>query len=181
MPFGSISVFATIISELEAIKPKIVLDLGSGNGINAAGIRNWVNPDAVIVTVDVWQPKWKYITASTAHYDMLIEKFLDYPADEWMCDCVLMTDVLEHFERDVGRDVLSKIIRCLVPGGRAYVSTPAIWMDQGPVDGNEYETHRSLWQVGDFAGWDILKDGQRDAFGHEMILARYIKETSWNR
>lgn len=176
MPFGSISVFASIIGDLEGTKPKVVLDLGTGNGINAAGIRNWINPNAAIITVDVWQPKWRYITAATSHYDMQIEKFLDYPADEWMFDLVLMTDVLEHFERDIGFEVLKKIQRCLQHGGRAYVSTPAIWMEQGPVDGNEYETHRSLWQVSDFAGWDVLKDGQRDAFGHEMILVRFTKE-----
>lgn len=180
MPFGSISVFASIIADLEGSKPERVLDLGSGNGINAAGIRNWVNRDAFIVSVDAHPPtKGRFIFSEDYHVRNTIEAFFQGDAALFnRFDVILMTDVIEHMEQATGFLVLESIKEHLAPGGRAYVSTPAIWMEQGPVDGNEYETHRSLWTVDDFiqAGFRILKDGQPDVFGHQMILAKFIKE-----
>jgi hypothetical protein len=90
-------------------------------------------------------------------------------------DFILLTDVIEHLERSQGIWALDRCQALLAPHGCLLVGTPAIFMPQDSVRGNEFERHRSLWTVQDFLerGWRIEKTGDLDAFGHQMILAEY--------
>ena len=63
--------------------------------------------------------------------------------------------------------------RRLSKGGRLFVGTPAVWMEQGAVYGNELERHQSLWTVDEVraAGLAVHWDGTADAWGSAMLLA----------
>lgn len=53
-----------------------------------------------------------------------------------------------------------------------FVGTPAVWMEQGAVYGNELERHRSIWTAEEFrtAGFEVLDSGELDRFGNRMLL-----------
>ena len=91
-------------------------------------------------------------------------------------DMILMTDVIEHFDKDKGIEVLEM---CKVICNKAVmISTPAVFFEQGAYAGNEHEKHLSAWTINDFTklGFGIVKDGRPDGFGHQMIVADYIKK-----
>lgn len=185
MPIGSYSSFRDIMRQLLMHSPKTVLDLGVGHGINGAGIRNWLNvgifdnyKDTLIIGVegfsDYESPLWQcYDWVHTCTIQTFIEE------SDKQFDCVIMSDVLEHFDKDEGNAVISKIVRdVLTPGGILLISTPAVWIEQGAAYGNELETHRSLWHFTDFIGMpgvEIIKDGREDDMGYKMLVVKITK------
>lgn len=185
MPIGSYSSFRDIMRQVLMHSPKTILDLGIGHGINGAGIRNWLNvgvfdnyKDTFIMGVEGFS---KYESPLWKCYDMVylstIQEFL--AAREQGFDCVLMTDVLEHFDKDEGNAVISNIINYMLnPGGILLISTPAVWIEQGAAYGNQLETHRSLWHFTDFIGMpgvEIIKDGREDDMGYKMLVVKITK------
>jgi predicted TPR repeat methyltransferase len=180
MPIGSFSTYRDVVQLLCLNRPKSVLDLGIGHGINGAGVRNWLDVG------------WKYETRVVG-----VEGFKDYKSPLWDCynkvhectiqkffetntekfDCVLMTDVLEHFEKTEARFVISKAKACLNPGGVFVIVTPGVWIEQDAAYGNELEIHRSLWCDEDLRnqGFRVIKDGSEDDMGYRMIVAEYHK------
>jgi 2-polyprenyl-3-methyl-5-hydroxy-6-metoxy-1,4-benzoquinol methylase len=185
MPIGSYSSFRDIMRQVLMHSPKTILDLGVGHGINGAGIRNWLNvgikgnyKDTIVIGVEGFR---EYHSPLWACYDMVyvstIQQYLEHEDKQF--DCVLMTDVLEHFDKDEGNAVISKIVRdVLAPGGILLISTPAVWIEQGAAYGNELETHRSLWHFTDFIGMqgvEIIKDGREDDMGYKMLVVKITK------
>ena len=61
-------------------------------------------------------------------------------------DLVMLIDVIEHFDKVEGKDVLAECVRV---GEVVIVSTASGWYPQKAAHGNIYETHRSLWTVTD--------------------------------
>ncbi len=185
MPIGSYSSFRDIMRQVLMHSPKTILDLGVGNGINGAGVRNWLNvgikdnyKDTTVIGVEGYP---HYRSELWKCYDWVhtctIQTFLQESDKQF--DCVLMTDVLEHFDKDEGNAVISKIVNdVLNPGGILLISTPAVWIEQGAAYGNELETHRSLWHFTDFIGMqglEIIKDGREDDMGYMMLVVKITK------
>jgi 2-polyprenyl-3-methyl-5-hydroxy-6-metoxy-1,4-benzoquinol methylase len=185
MPIGSYSSFRDIMRQVLMHSPKTILDLGVGHGINGAGIRNWLNvgikdnyKDTTVIGVEGYP---HYRSELWKCYDWVhtctIQTFLQESDKQF--DCVLMTDVLEHFDKDEGNAIISKIVRdVLAPGGILLISTPAVWIEQGAAYGNELETHRSLWHFTDFIGMqgvEIIKDGREDDMGYMMLVVKITK------
>jgi SAM-dependent methyltransferase len=176
MPIGSSSVFCDIIDYVVTRRPESILDLGVGYGINGAGIRNWLDSGhypfkTTLVGVEVWEayksPLWDC-------YNIVHECSIEYYVEniQEKFDCVIMTDVIEHFEKEEGLRLIESIKKILSPNGYFLLSTPAIWIEQGPVHNNKYETHKSLWSLSDFESYEVLKDGTPDNYGHMMYLVR---------
>ena len=188
MPIGSYSSFRDIMRQVLMHSPKTVLDLGVGHGINGAGIRNWLNvgikdnyKDTTVIGVEGFK---EYHSALWGCYDMVyictIQEYLDHRDETNLkYDCVIMSDVLEHFDKEDGNAVISKIVSdVLNPGGILLISTPAVWIEQGAAYGNELETHRSLWHFTDFIGMqgvEIIKDGREDDMGYMMLVVKITK------
>ena len=175
MPIGSYSAFADIICELIHHRPTKILDLGVGFGINGAGIRNWLgngvnSPELHITGVEGW-PNYK--SPLWGCYDVLhvmpIQQFIAETDETY--DAVIMTDVIEHFDKDEGVRILKAAHALLNKNGVLYVSTPSIWSEQGAVHGNELERHRSKWSIGDFLPCRIIRNGyEKDQYGHQMVV-----------
>ena len=179
MPIGSFSAFGKVIQGVLASTPKSVLDLGIGFGMNGAGVRNWLDLGiepfkTKLVGVEVFE---NYGNATWDLYDKVhLMDIRDYLKDCEAFDTIIMTDVIEHFTKEEGIEVLEMMkAKCKVS---CIVSTPGVWIEQGAYQGNEHETHRSLWTVEDFKGlgFGIVMDGSLDQFGHMMIVADYIKK-----
>jgi predicted TPR repeat methyltransferase len=179
MPIGSYALVPHVAHALCQRQPQRILDLGIGFGIYGAVVRQWI---------DRARPPWRT-------YLVGVEAFASYgnplwdlynliviaPVQEFLArehepfDFIMFFDVIEHLERPDGIRALDHCQALLSPNGRLMVGTPAIFMEQDAVGGNEFERHRSLWTAQDFLerGWRIEKNGAPDAFGHQMILAEY--------
>ena len=57
-------------------------------------------------------------------------------------DLVLLIDVLEHFEKDQGKELVKTLVK---KNGGIIISTPKKPSPQEDAFGNIYETHRSVW------------------------------------
>jgi predicted TPR repeat methyltransferase len=178
MPIGCFSVVPTVVAELVNRQSRSVLDLGIGMGFYGVAVRQWLDSGilpyrTLLHGVEAWDsyrnPCWNV-------YDHVfvgrIEDFLAASVIQY--DAILLMDVLEHFDKPAGANVLERAFERLTPGGVFLVVTPAIFESQGAVHGNEAEVHRSLWTVADMLdrGFEILSDGSLNTFGHQMLVAR---------
>lgn len=66
-------------------------------------------------------------------------------------DLLLLVDVLEHFEDEVGQRLIRESLRV---GRSVLVSTPIEPAVQGEVFGNPYEVHRSRWTEQELRAFD---------------------------
>jgi hypothetical protein len=184
MPIGSYSLVPYLAHQLVLQQPRRVLDLGIGLGMYGAVVRQWLDVGpapwrTTLVGVEAWpgyrNPLWDL-------YDVVwteaIADFLRRPCERF--DAVLMTDVIEHFPKGEGILVIKAVKNLVATGGSLFIGTPAIFVPQEAVQGNEYERHRSLWTRADFIdlGFRVLKDGAADQFGHQMLLVSWQADAS---
>jgi SAM-dependent methyltransferase len=177
MPIGSYALTPHIAQHLLEHAPRRVLDVGVGFGYYGAVVRQWldlgVKPYRTeLFGVEVWadyrNPLWDL-------YDVIfvetIERFLERPHSHF--DCVIITDVIEHFARPPGSALIAALKERVGPGGHLVIGTPAEFRLQGPVYGNPWEQHRSLWTEEDFRklGFQAGVVGQKHWFCGEAILA----------
>lgn len=189
MPIGSYALTYNIAHEIWKKQPARVLDLGIGFGMQGALVRQYVDqgvePWKTWITgiegfVEYQNPVWDlYDVVKIMSIQEWINGTLRQNKEtnqECKYDMIIMTDVIEHFEKQEGLDIARKIMELLNPGGIVLIGTPAIFQEQGAAYGNEFERHRSAWGPYDFpAGYDIIQDGSPDKDGHQMILVKYTK------
>jgi predicted TPR repeat methyltransferase len=181
MPIGSFSTFRDVVRLVLMNNPKSVLDLGIGHGINGAGIRNWLDVGVKpyqthlegVEGFNYRSPLWDCYNVV---HECAIQKFFDTDNRKW--DCILITDVIEHFEKEEGESIITRCKERLNPNGLLVIVTPGVWIEQGAAYGNELETHKSLWSSLDFQahGFKIVKDGSVDDMGYMMIVAEFVKD-----
>jgi len=181
MPIGSYVAVPLLAQALLKRSPASVLDLGMGFGGCGVIVRQWldfgIRPwKTHLVGVEAWadyrNPVWDL-------YDVIyvqpIEEFL--PACTESFNCILLGDVLEHFEKDAGRRLLDAIKSKVAPAGCFLVTTPARFFPQDAVYGNELERHRSLWSESDLKklGFNVELTGQPDFYCGECLVAQWFK------
>lgn len=177
MPIGSWSAYQKVIQGVLATNPSSVLDIGIGFGMNGCGVRNWLDQGYGFKTRLVGIEAFKdYKNPAWGVYDKVhigdVRQVLPKLGEKF--DLIIMTDVLEHFTKEDGARLLQELKSYATKA--IIISTPAVWIEQGDVYGNEYERHRSLWKVWDFQdlGYGIVMDGRPDIYGHRMIVADFI-------
>jgi SAM-dependent methyltransferase len=176
MPIGCCSLVPAIATQFVLRRPRSVLDLGIGMGFYGAVVRQWLDGG-----VQPWRTRLVGVEGFDTYrspcwnlYDDVvvssIERFLEADSGTW--DAILLLDVLEHFEHSQGAAMLQQLRLRLTPEGRLFVGTPAVWMDQGPAYGNEFERHRSLWTGDEMQtiGFELLDGGATDRYGNQMLL-----------
>lgn len=181
MPIGSFSLLYHFADHLQKHRPKTVLDLGIGFGMMGALVRQYLD-DGVqpwkthLIGVEGFEqyrnPSWDL------YDDIFVEDIRGFAAtlSERELDFIIFSDVIEHLDKEEGRIIISMLIRSLKPGGVLMIGTPGIFCEQGAVHGNEYEIHRSVWAWNEFPlGFEVIKNGNPDEFGHRMILVKYVR------
>lgn len=180
MPFGSHSVLCEIADDminknLPIHNPivKTVLDLGIGNGMNACMIknykRNWI-VDGIEYFKNYKNPMW------SVYRNVEINDILNINFDTYQkYDYVVMTDVIEHFQLSDALRLMDQLKKLLKKGGTLYISTPSVFMEQGVFEGNEKECHLCLIEKQHYLdrGYELMKDGSKDSFGHFMLLGKW--------
>ena len=180
MPIGAFSTIPYLIRIMLMNKHESVLDLGIGHGINGAIVRNWIDNGVRpykthlegVEGFNYRSPLWECYNVV---HECTIEKFFETDDRKW--DCIVMTDVLEHFTKEEGVFVITKCKERLNKGGVFIVVTPGVFIEQGAYMGNELEVHKSLWSTLDFQahGFSVVMDGSLDNLGYKMILVEYVK------
>lgn len=179
MPIGAISTLPNVVTSVIRTKPKTVLDLGIGHGINGAAVRNWIDVGVLpyqthlegVEGFNYRSPLWGCYNVV---HECTIEKFFESDTRKW--DCIIMTDVIEHFGKLEGIGVIQQCKDRLNERGTLVIVTPGVFIEQGAYLGNELEVHKSLWTADDFMklGFTIQKDGSLDEYGYMMIAAEYF-------
>jgi hypothetical protein len=110
------------------------------------------------------------------HLRATIEQYLAGPSREAF-DCVLLGDVLEHFEKHAGHALLDGAKSRVAAGGALLVTTPARFFAQEAVYGNERERHRSYWSEEDLTGLglSVERAGRADYLCGECWFATWRK------
>lgn len=181
MPIGSYAAVPELVQALLRQRPQSLLDLGIGFGGGGVLVREWldlgVQPwKTYLAGVECWEayrnPCWDLYNVI---HVKTIEQFLNETSERF--DCILLCDVLEHFERPRGAQLLDALPSFVAPGGSLLITTPAKFFSQGAVYGNERERHRSAWQASDFSSrhFHVQSVGRPDYWCGSCWLARWPK------
>lgn len=125
--------------------PKSVLDIGIGNGKYGFLCREYL-PDIKLEGIEIHRPyvgPIQYLIYDSIHIGDAREILPGL--DNY--DLILMVDMLEHLEREDGKEVLDC---AALRSGNIILSTPKHIGSQGHSHGNPYEAHRSQWRKSDF-------------------------------
>ena len=137
------------------VNPMSVLDIGTGFGKYGVLCREYLELwdgrqkyefkkriDCVEVFEEYITPLHKYI-----YNNIYNNNILDLVTDlDYRYDLILLIDVLEHFEKKEGSDLLKTLVK---NNKGVLVSTPKKPSPQKDAFGNIYETHRSRWTNND--------------------------------
>ncbi|MDO9478143.1 MAG: class I SAM-dependent methyltransferase [Pseudohongiella sp.] len=165
MPFSQSSQLSSIVGFLETSQPKSILDVGTGFGqygflartniehfnlfeVNGAIARKRERSEWNIV-IDGIEAFKDYITPvhEYAYNNIFIGNAMDVlPTLTQRYDIVLAIDILEHFDKDEGRQFIELLKH--VCSGSVLVSTPKEFIEQH-IEANPYEDHRSCWSLAD--------------------------------
>lgn len=179
MPIGCVSCVPDVVAEIAACSGGKILDAGIGFGLYGAAVRQWLDNGVkpfrtYLMGIEAFE---RYRSPCWDLYDWIHESPIQayLAADNTQGDrfeAVLLLDVLEHFEKPEGVEVVTGLKSRLANGGKLIVATPGVWIEQGDAYGNEFERHRSLWTGDDLAalGFRILSDGSPDRFGNRMVV-----------
>lgn len=132
-----------VVELVTTVHPERVLDVGPGRGKFGVLLREYVADLKRLDAVEAWPG---YVTPRLkAIYDHVYQRDVCELTDAHLAeyDLVLMSEVIEHLQKDVGLALLDRI------PGRVVVTTPAEFFYNGP-NLPPTETHRSLWGVADF-------------------------------
>ncbi|TFH75787.1 class I SAM-dependent methyltransferase [Gammaproteobacteria bacterium LSUCC0112] len=165
MPFSQSSQLSSIVGFLETVQPKSILDVGTGFGqygflartniehfnlfeVNGPVARKRERSEWNIV-IDGIEAFKDYITPvhEYAYNNIFIGDAMDVlPTLLRRYDVVLAIDILEHFDKDQGRQFIELLKQ--VCSGSVLVSTPKEFIEQH-IEANPYEDHHSCWSKAD--------------------------------
>lgn len=150
------------IDLIKRLDPKTILDIGIGYGRWGMLLREFLEVwgdgnfsaewkrtvDGVEIFADYIKPYHRHFYNEIHIGDAL--KFLENSVKKY--DLIICGDVLEHFIKE---DAFKVIDLCLSKGKYVMINIPVgtNWK-QGPVNGNDYERHRSEWTNSDFKRYD---------------------------
>lgn len=163
MPSSTWAHISTVGDVLNKEKPKTILDIGVGFGRWGSLCREILDVFAGRYYLETWkthiegieifpeyiQP-WHKIFYNKIHIGDALEiltRFKKEPRDLGY-DLIIAGDVLEHFDKEQGKLLLSlikslsKVSIVCVPIGPKY--------PQGPTFKNTHETHQAVWEYEDF-------------------------------
>jgi hypothetical protein len=143
MPTSDARQIPVVLSALQRIEPRTVLDVGAGYGKYGVLCREYLPSLERIEAVEAWPRAMLY----DGYDDVYAGDFLSIDLAPGY-DALLLIDVVEHFAKLRGYDALA---RARDLARHVIVATPFDPAPQGAVGGNEFERHRSRWSFNDVA------------------------------
>ena len=162
MPTSWYQAVPSILDQIQKENPKSILDVGVGFGKYGLMAREVLelpyeryNKDQWIINIEGVEAFEEYRNPihdhiyNKIHYgeaSEVIDKLPKY-------DCILLIDVLEHFEKEEGKKVIDKLLAHT--NKSLIISTPRYPAKQEEYLGNRYEEHKSKWSIIDFIDYDF--------------------------
>jgi hypothetical protein len=156
MPMSNLLHLPAVAYFAMTLRPKRILDIGVGMGTYGFILRQFIDVSQEILDKKKWEtvidgieifepyrnPVWDYVYNQVFVGDvrLLIDQLEGY-------DVVLCNDVLEHFDLDDARSLLSKLVGA---NQTVIATTPNTDFPQGSWAGNQAEIHRCFLQSTDF-------------------------------
>jgi hypothetical protein len=156
MPLSNMLHLPAVAYFAMTLRPRRILDIGIGMGTYGFILRQFMDVKeerldrekwrTVIDGIEIFEtyrnPVWDYVynTVFIGDARLLVDQLDRY-------DVVLCNDVLEHFDLDEARNLLSRLVEA---NQTVIATTPNIDFPQGSWGGNEAETHRCSLQAADF-------------------------------
>lgn len=140
-----------ILAELERLAPRTILDAGAGWGKYGVLCREYLDAwrgDLVIDAVEGFPGYLEQSGLATAYNEVVTANLAEWDPSGRSYDVILLIDVLEHFEREAGAEVLRRL---MIAGDRILVATPREPSDQWDLALGDYpyrnplEAHMSRW------------------------------------
>lgn len=177
MPSSQYYHISKIMEMIISLTPNSILDIGSGYGKFGVLCREYLELwdgrqkyefrkriDCVEVFQDYITPLHKYVYSNIYNKNILeLALILDHKYD-----LILLIDVLEHFEKKEGSNLLELLLK---NHNGILVSTPKKPSPQKDAFGNIYETHRSKWTRN-----DLKKFGECCFIPDDVSLICYISQ-----
>ncbi|MGN8648363.1 glycosyltransferase [Gracilibacillus sp. HCP3S3_G5_1] len=174
MPTSWIQAIPEIMEEVERFKPNSILDIGIGFGKYGVLLRESLELPYERYSKSDWKVRLDGVEAFTNYKNPIHEHVYDkvYYRNVTECidrlpdyDVVLLVDVLEHFDKEEGKEILKRIMKHTKKA--LIISTPLYPDVQGEYLSNKYEEHKSRWYQVDFADYDfdykLLRIGKNGA------------------
>lgn len=156
MPTSDVHNIVPILSLVQHLQPRSVLDIGCGFGKYGVLLREYLDVWNERLEAKSWQVRLEGIDAFAPYHnpiwDYVYRKVHIGEAQEILprleeFDVILIADVIEHLERDVAVE----LVRCSLDKGKFLIlSTPKEFYPQQDANHNPYEIHRILWTRSDF-------------------------------
>lgn len=153
MPSSYVDSFAPIVKAIIARSPRRVLDIGPGWGKYGLACREYLPDLQTLDAIEVPQGRQR---TQAAIYDTVFIGDARFAPEAFyrVYDLVLLIDVIEHFPKERGHELLHRI-QAAGPG--TLVATPK-WFFEQHDDDNPHEEHLSFWAWDDLAPYGIDAD-----------------------
>lgn len=119
-----------------------VLDVGCGGHTSPFAVIGKL-PGQRRIGVDHFPPALERSRAANVHDAYILADVFDEQALQERFDCVVVLDLIEHFEKERGALLLDRLER--IARRRVVVLTPNGFLPQEPFDGNESQRHLCGW------------------------------------
>ncbi len=171
-----------IIHVIRAVAPKTILDIGKGFGKYAfltheyCGIPSIRRPlpsktfaDQSSIKIDAVEINESYLFPHIAqlYNEVFIGRIQEVYKTLPRYDLILMVDIIEHLEKDIGRTILRHFLNC---SQIVLVATPKHFFQQELYE-SPHEHHISYWKVGDFKFDGHFVDYQNCYAGRVFLLS----------
>ena len=160
MPTSHQAIITPIINKVVELQPKSVLDLGIGFGKWGSLCREYLDVWAWRFYQNEWKARidgvegWeKYRSPGWGNYNSVkIGNIQDVLPGLGDYELIMMIEVLEHFDREMGQSVLTEIFKHSKSAIISYSNC-----DQHNVRGNDLEDHKSQWCHEDLAVYGVTE------------------------
>jgi glycosyltransferase involved in cell wall biosynthesis len=162
MPTSWYQTIPVIVDKVIIENPKSILDIGIGFGKYGVILREVLDLTYERYEKEKWQIKIDGIEAFKGYKNLIhdyvynniyyepIEKVLPMLG---MYDVITLIDVLEHFDKHQGTDILHELLKHTKKA--LIISTPINPGKQNEYNGNIFEAHKSKWAITDFVSFDM--------------------------
>lgn len=155
-----------------------LLDVGCGSD---SPVRHFRRRVPRLVGVDGFAPSVEASRAKGIHDEYFCTDLLkiDGVFAERSFDCVLASDVVEHFPKALAAELIAKLEK--IASGRVVIFTPNGFLPQDEHGGNVLQRHMSGWNVDEMEamGYDVIGiNGWKPLLG-EFALPRFRPASFW--
>jgi glycosyltransferase involved in cell wall biosynthesis len=183
MPTSWYQAISSILDQIQSENPRSILDIGVGFGKYGLMVREILDLPFERYNKDQWLINIEGIEAFEKYknpiHDYVYNKIYYGDAREVIknlpkYDCILLIDVLEHFEKEDGKKFIKELMNHV--NKSLIISTPRYPAKQEEYLGNKYEEHKSKWSIIDFINYDFSYKEVQIGYNFAELFQIFPKE-----